>query len=117
MITCYYIFAPEDFAHWSKIVFCNIKMSFNRWYCELILTIELKENKNCEETCNRMQNRGLPSTQKGGKLGRPADCIDTKLKVFRIRFTFDFKIFFVQNFVKMAPILVRFKPRIGAGFY
>jgi hypothetical protein len=36
-------------------------------------------------------------------------CIDTKFKVFRIRFIFDFKIF-IKNFLKMAPIRVRFSP-------
>jgi hypothetical protein len=33
-----------------------------------------------------------------------------KFKVFRIRFIFDFKIVFIKNFLKMAPIHVRFSP-------
>jgi hypothetical protein len=45
-------------------------------------------------------------------LRRPADNfivpIDTKFKVFRIRFIFYFKIVFIKNFLKMAPIRVRF---------
>jgi hypothetical protein len=33
-----------------------------------------------------------------------------KFKVFRIRFIFDFKIVFIKNFLKIAPIRVRFSP-------
>jgi hypothetical protein len=40
------------------------------------------------------------------RLRRPAD----KFKVFRIRFIFYFKIVFIKNFLKMAPIRVCFSP-------
>jgi hypothetical protein len=47
-------------------------------------------------------------------LRRPSDNfivhIYTKFKVFRIRFIFDFKIFFIKKFLKMVPIRVRFSP-------
>jgi hypothetical protein len=33
-----------------------------------------------------------------------------KFKVFRIRFIFDLRIVFIKNFLKMAPIRVRFSP-------
>jgi hypothetical protein len=48
-------------------------------------------------------------------LRRPADnfivYVDSKFKVFRIRFIVDNKIVFIKNFLKMAPIRVRFSPR------
>jgi hypothetical protein len=47
-------------------------------------------------------------------LGRPADSfivyVDTKFKVCLIRFIFDFKTVFIQKFLKIALIRVRFSP-------
>jgi hypothetical protein len=40
------------------------------------------------------------------------NCINTKLKVFRIRFLFYFKIVFKWNILKMAFVWVNFSPGV-----